>query len=133
MKHKIIFYPEKHLVIIYTGGVATIKGFEAFVNEVLGHPDWVTGMIVIADHRQLDFTGLSTADVENFRHFIKTNAKRIGSARIATIVKDKSSYGLTRMWEIPLEDAVTFDHCVFYSPADAKAWLGIEIVDAHLL
>jgi hypothetical protein len=36
------------------------------------------------------------------------------------------------MWEIPLEDAVTFDHRVFYSANDAKAWLGIEIDDQPL-
>jgi hypothetical protein len=133
MEHKLIFYPKKHLVVICTYGVATIEGFKAFAKDLLEHANWVQGMTILADHWELNFSVLSTADVENFRHFIKTNAERIGNARIATIVKDISSYGIARMWEIPLEDAVTFAHRVFYSSNDAKAWLGIDIDDKPLI
>lgn len=133
MEHRLVFYPKNHLVVLYTHGMATTDGLRALVTDLLAHPNWVPGMTILADHRELNFHALSAADVEIFRHFIKTKKDSIGPARVATIVKDPSSYGMTRMWEIPLEDEVRFDHRVFYIGNDAKAWLGLSIDDEPLL
>jgi hypothetical protein len=70
MEHKLTFYPKQHLVVASTRGVATIEGFEAFANDLLGHANWVPGMTLLADHRDLTFSELATFDVEKFRRFM---------------------------------------------------------------
>lgn len=129
MTYKLRFYPKQCLVVIYTYGFATFDGFVALATDLLEDANWVRGMTILIDHSKLNFGAVSTVDVDNWRDFIRTNSDRIGPSRIATIVQRILDYDLVRMWEIPLEDAVGFEHRVFSSIDDAKTWLGIEIDD----
>lgn len=127
MEHKFIFYPEKYFVIIRTHGYATLDGFKAFVTDLLQDTNWVRGMSILVDHRDVDFSGISKVDVDKYQNFIIAYADIIGPARIAAVMSGVLGYGLGRMWEIPLRCEVVFEHHVFYSIHDAVTWLGIEI------
>lgn len=129
MEHEFIFYPKKNFVIIRTHGHATLEGFKTFVIDLLKDTQWVKGMTILVDHRDVDFNGISKVDVDTYRNFIIENSDIIGPARIAAVVSEALGYGLGRMWEIPLRCEVAFEHHVFYSISDAVTWLGIEVDD----
>ncbi|BBO16946.1 conserved hypothetical protein [Candidatus Brocadia pituitae] len=119
MEHEFIFYPKKNFVIIRTHGHATLEGFKIFVIDLLNDTQWVKGMTILVDHRDVDFNGISKSDVDTYRNFIVENSDIIGPARIAAVMSEALGYGLGRMWEIPLRCEVAFEHHVFYSINDA--------------
>ncbi|MBD3239853.1 MAG: hypothetical protein GF331_04655, partial [Chitinivibrionales bacterium] len=121
---------EKRLLVIVTHGGADAQGFEDYTRDILAHPLCGPGWIVLVDHRDLDFSGLTRQDVERYRNFCATHLAPTDTSasegiRVASVMGDGMAYGIARQWEIPLKSEVSFMHRTFLSYSEAVEWLGV--------
>jgi len=66
---------------VTTSGTATLEGLDAWVQEGLSDPRYRSGMHILVDHRQLDWSGLSPANVqERIELFARTRPAWIALA-----------------------------------------------------
>ena len=88
-------------------------------------PDPKPDLLILADYRALDPSGLSTSDIEQIR---KSALRKIGdkftSVKEATVVANKLAYGLTRMFD-GVFHSEKYELNIFTDIREARQWLGL--------
>jgi hypothetical protein len=125
MEYEITWGGDPEDARVTTWGTATLEGLDAWVQEGLSDPHYRPGMHVLIDHRQLDWSNLSPANVhERIEHFARA-AGRLDSARAAVVMRAPVDFGLARMEQayIDLHPTLKIEIGVFLSIEDARDWL----------
>ncbi|MGD0167633.1 MAG: hypothetical protein ABSC51_10185 [Gaiellaceae bacterium] len=110
---------------VTTWGTASIEGLDAWIQEGLSDPRYRPGMHVLIDHRQLDWSGLSSEDVHERVALFARDAVRLDSARAAVVMRSPVEFGMARMEAtyIDLEPELGIAIRIFFSIEDAREWL----------
>ena len=125
MKHEISWGGDPEDARITTWGTATLEGLDAWVQEGLSDPRYRSGMHILVDHRQLDWSGLSPANVQERIELFARHAARLDSARAAVVMRSPVNFGIARMEQayIELHSELKIEIGVFTSIEDARAWI----------
>jgi len=110
---------------VTTSGTATLEGLDAWVQEGLSDPRYRSGMHILVDHRQLDWSGLSPANVQERIELFAKDAARLDSARAAVVMRSPVDFGIARMEQayIELHSELKIEIGVFLSIDSARKWL----------
>jgi hypothetical protein len=114
---------------VTTWGTASIEGLDAWIQEGLSDPRYRPGMHVLIDHRQLDWSGLAAADINERVELFARDAVRLDSARAAIVMQSPVDFGMARMEQtyIDLEPLLGIAIRIFLSIEDAREWLREQI------
>jgi len=126
MLHEIEFDREGATVTIRASGRASTEGFEAYLRELLGHPEWLPGKGILVDFRALDGSHLTKEDVRRISDLHVPIGDRLGISPCAIVVSDSLHFGLARMWEAYSDRRVPLRVRVFDSMDEARGWLKSE-------
>lgn len=112
-------------VVVTTSGTATIDGFDAVVESILGNRRYLPGLRVLFDHSKLDWRSFEQEDLVRRLHLALQNADLLGPRRIAVVSSDE---------RMLLESAGTVGGPpwrAFESSEEARAWLGTAPAPGH--
>jgi hypothetical protein len=130
MRHQITFhdgYFESK-----TWGKAVYDGFVDIMNELTSHPKWKPGMPVLADHRELDISGIE--DFLKIESIASIHVKRmdvLGRVRIAVLIKRGATETYIDLWRtICNYFGFPVEHQVFFDREEALRWLMSQKVPA---
>lgn len=123
MNHGIQFNTEEGYALVVTGGKADADGFVRLMRELWEHPAWPAGVNLLIDHRALDSTGLTAADIQQIARIRESHRGRMPFRRIASVVETDLGFGLTRMWDFYTDHDQTREHRIFRSIDEAKRWV----------
>ena len=112
-------------VTITTSGIADVDGFSRFIADVAADPRWRAGMSVLLDHSALEVGRVTAEDMRAVGDAAVRLGSVFGSARAAVVAPAPAAFGLARVSEVHLSDS-DVDSNVFYSRAEAEAWLRRE-------
>jgi hypothetical protein len=116
-----------------TWGHASYTGFLNIVKELTGHPKWRPGMPILADHRELDFSGISDyLKIEALASIHVRHKNKLGKVRLAVILKP----GSAEIYVVDMEEMAAnirqnadnaqeypVEHKVFFDKEEALDWL----------
>jgi hypothetical protein len=116
-------------VCVTTWSTVSIEGLDAWVEEGLSDSRYRPGMHILIDHRQLDWGGLSPADMHERVELFARHAVRLDSARAAVVMRASVDFGMARMEQtyIDLEPELGIAISIFLSIEDAREWLREQI------
>ena len=126
MEHGITWGGEVEDVYIRTSGAASLEGLSAFTEEILGDDRWRSGMRVIVDHRDLDWTPMGASALRQRADFLMMQRDRGGSPRVAVVVARAADYGVQRVMQGVTDDwgeGSAMELAVFYTVGEAREWL----------
>ena len=125
MEYEITWDGDPEDARVTTWGTATLEGLDAWVQEGLSDPRYRPGMHVLIDHRQLDWSNLSPANVHERIELFARDAGRLDSARAAVVMRAPVDFGIARMEQayIDLHPTLKIEIGVFLSIEDARDWL----------
>jgi hypothetical protein len=82
-------------------------------------------LLILADYRELDPSGLSASDIEQIRESaLRKIEDKYTSAKEATVVADTLAYGLTRMFDAVFHSE-KYELNIFTDIDEARQWLGL--------
>ena len=90
--------------------------------------DRVTQSRVLSDYRKVDFSELSSSDIETIKSFALGIIRKVEKVKEAIVVSDKLSYGLVRIYE-GIVYSEKYEIRVFTDFDEAKRWLGFKPED----
>jgi len=122
MEWRIQIADEGSRLTVTAWGAAEVGGFLAYLQEAVKQPGWYPEIPALMDFRQLDVSCLSPADIVQLAELHLPYADTLARSRIAVLVSRPVDYGVVRMWEA-LVHQMNLAHAVFYSLAEAEAWL----------
>ena len=105
-----------------TFGQASVEGLNAFSEEGLSDPRWRPGIRALVDHRELDFTALSAADLRARAELAVKQVERFRQAHLAVVVGRPVDWGVQRMMQAFADDFGA-DVALFYTLDEARNWL----------
>lgn len=109
-------------VCIALSGVAQADDLDAF-REAVADPRWREGMKVLLDYREVDWTVLSSSEIETRAGLLTAMAEEIGDQRIAVVVEGPANYHVQRLITLRLDWTVGFAAHVFTSLPEGREWL----------
>ena len=80
-------------------------------------------MKVLVDHRQLDGSNFTAADVRALADASIRNDARMGPSIVAKVMGEPYKYGMARMWQAYIEGKLARHTRVFYGIEEALDWL----------
>jgi hypothetical protein len=122
VEYTIEFGGEPQDVTIRTSGRADAAGLIGFVRDLVADRRYQPGMTILVDHRALDASTLTAADVRALADAVLQLDDRIGASKVAIVVPNPLTYGFARMYELQAEAAQVRSR-VFYGLDDALTWL----------
>ncbi len=119
------FIRAENLVVCVHTGTVKDKEFTASYKALFKDDRFDTSMNMLVDLQQTDSSQRSSAVLQEFVNFARTQYQDIKSRpRIAVIAPIAVSFGLARMTEA-FSHLVPWDFMVFYSKDAALEWLGV--------
>jgi hypothetical protein len=110
--------------VITTHGTATPDGLNAYLTDLAADPRWKQGMTLLIDHRALDWSDITTADLRARAHRVATMPEAAHPTHVALVVGETVAFGLMRMFSTFVDDHI--ERGVFYDIAEAYAWLAAK-------
>ena len=97
MKYSLRIAPEEHLINeLWEGGLSYQEMIEAWKQQLLPHPEYRTGMNVLADYRNAQ-SNMTGDDVRRLSSWVINHIE----VRYLAIVVDRTvDYGMARMFQI---------------------------------
>lgn len=131
MEHEISWGGAPEDARVTTWGTATLEGLDAWVQEGLSDPRYRSGMHVLIDHRRLDLSGLSAANVHERIELFARSVARLDTARAAVVMGSPVDFGIARMEQayIAMHPDLQIEIGVFLSVEDARQWLRERIAE----
>ncbi len=123
MKWLLGFHAGKNLVTATMDGSFRIDHFRGLFHEILRHPDWRTGMNMLLDYRNVDFSDVAYPEVEQSSTIHKKADERVGDGRIALLMNYPLGFGIGRMYKSMTEHGISASIGVFRDSDDANSWL----------
>ena len=125
MEYVITWGGEVEDVSVRTYGEASLAGLNDFMYEGLGDNRWRPGLRILLDHRELDWTRVTPAELRERVRLVSSESERLGNPYIAMVVGREVDYGLQRMMQAYSDDwSGVFTFEAFYTVEEARAWLG---------
>jgi len=116
---------ERRLVhITASGRITASEAFSCF-DEVASSPEFVQGMRVLSDHRQLDTT-VSVGFVRMFLTKINALSELLRGSKLALVEAGAARYGMARMASM-LSDPSVMELRAFRDFDEAKEWLEVDL------
>jgi hypothetical protein len=106
-------------------GDATLQGYYDFTKAILEHEEWKPGGLILINITELNTGPLSIGDVKAIAGISGLNSEQIGKAKVAIAVSRDLEYGMSRMWQIFVQqDAVWYaSEKIFKNRDEAVTWL----------
>ena len=88
-------------------------------------PDPPANLLILSDYRELDPTGLTSADIEQIRiNALGRTDNKYESVKEAIVVSDRLGFGLSRMYD-GVVYSEKYDVNVLTDINEAREWLGL--------
>jgi hypothetical protein len=125
VEHRITWGGDPEDAGITTWGTATAEGLDVWVQEALSDSRFHAKMRLLVDHRQLDWSGLSSDDVHERVKLFANDAAHLDSARLAVVMGTQVDFGMARMEQayIDIDPDLKMKTRVFFTIEDAREWL----------
>jgi hypothetical protein len=123
--HWEIDWSDPAMVVCHTFGKAEVEGFIRGTEEIISDARFRPGMGMITDHTNLDMSSFTADDVERLAELESAYGDRLGDGRMAIVagVDSPLTFGLLRMWEAYVGNALEFPVHIFSELDDALAWV----------
>ncbi len=121
--------PEGHLVTAVASGSLESKEAIAVFDEITSHADFVSGMRLLSDHRDLDSV-LPTEFVQTMVRRVETKRELFEGCRWAFVESGMARCGMARMAAILMERSPV-EQRVFRNIDKARDWLQSGATDRH--
>ncbi len=128
MTHTLSVYEGENLFVVKTNGAGDVGGIIAFIEDVVSHSEWRSGMSILVDHRELELHEITQAGVGIVSRFFQSVASQLGDGKLALVMNRDVDFGIARAWEAITSDNAEMDIFVFRDFDRAIAWLGVESV-----
>jgi hypothetical protein len=112
----------QYIRIVYEGLFSVDEQSKA-IEDLLSRAFWQPGMSILIDHRKLDFGTTNIPIMQQIGAFHQKNDARIGSGRIAVIMKSLSDFGRGRQFELITKGKVSAKFEIFLEEEKALDWL----------
>ena len=109
-------------VTVKTSGDATVLGFETLNRELATDPRFASGSTVLVDNSELDYSTLSTNDMERIARSANRLGEEIAGLFVAILAPAGLAYGRTRQFEAFASQAPQ-QFMTFTDRDDALEWL----------
>jgi hypothetical protein len=123
MQHALDYCSDGSYFIITAKGDPELSGFLCYLEDLFAHPMWRPGMPWLVDLRELNISGLNTADVRDIGKALIPFLDQIADCRIAGVVSVASHFGVVRMFQGVTNDMLR-NLQVFYDMENAREWVG---------
>jgi len=108
---------------VTTEGNGDVAGIVAFLKDIISHPQWQPGNLILLDHRALKIDRITTSGIEDVSVYFRTIAPQLGNGKIALVMNRKIDFGIARAWENITEQDVGIKIHVFRNYEKATSWL----------
>ena len=110
---------------VTTSGDAILQGYYDFTKAVLEHEEWKPGGLILLNHTELNTGPLTIDDVQAIAIISGQYSEQLGTARVAIVVARDLDYGMTRMWQVFVENqTISYASAkIFRNRDEAWAWL----------
>jgi hypothetical protein len=125
VEYRIEFGGAPQDVTITTFGPATPETLSGYIKDLVDDPRFRPGMFILANHQRMDASTVTAADVREQARMMNELDDRLGPCKVAIVVPSTLEFGFARMYQAHTA-ATQVDSQVFYSKADAVAWLESE-------
>ena len=112
------------LVVAVLEGPVPLEGLVEGIDRMLSDPDFRAGMDILVD-MQRHVHQASGADMRRLGDALTSRLEYLKGTRLAAVVSKTVSYGMIRMLQA-FVDGAPFQVGVFYTPEEAKEWLGLS-------
>jgi hypothetical protein len=126
MQHVLKVDPEHSLFIVETQGDATVEGILAFLDDIIAHPAWRSGLPILLDHRGLGLHNISAKGVEQVSDYFTSISDVLGDGKLAMVMNRDVDFGIARAWENITMDRTSMRTYVFRGLDEARAWVLLE-------
>lgn len=123
MPVEVSYDAEKKVLWRTISGDVTLEELIASISESLNRPDFPAGLKSLLDFRAVTSFG-HPSDVQKYTHLISQHKDKLAGIRVAVVVANDVSYGLTRMLQAHI-DRLPLELRVFRDMGKARDWLGI--------
>ncbi|MGZ4383536.1 MAG: hypothetical protein ACXVY3_02960, partial [Gaiellaceae bacterium] len=123
MDHVITWGGDSEDVLVTNSGVASVEGFDAWVQDVLGDPRWRPPMRVLIDDRLVEWGEITAANMAKRGEMLTRDADRIGHSYVAIVVNRNLDFGLMMMERAYVAGRVQCELRIVRSMEEARWWL----------
>jgi hypothetical protein len=123
MEYTIEFGGDSPGVTFTSSGRADLAVILRANEEFLADPRFRPGMPILADLSALDTSALASSDAKTIGKSYRQLLDRAGESPIAIVVAHPATFGLVRMAEAHAGPPAPHRQRIFYSRAEALAWL----------
>jgi hypothetical protein len=122
MEHAIEVEPDGRFTVT-TRGRGSAEGIIDFLEAIVSHPSWQPGNHILLDHRRLDIAEIAVDGIDRVSHHFQKIGPRLGSGKIALVMKKDIDFGIARAWELTTAEDVDIQIGVYRSMDEARMWL----------
>ena len=124
MSHELTFGGDPEDALVTAHGKASVDELDRIFKDLLHDPRYRPGMLVLADHRDVDWSGLTHDHLRQRIDRLEEDAELMVGSSFAVVLGQPLDYGIQRMLQALAESQrVEGDRRAFYSLEDARAWL----------
>jgi len=123
MEHAIEVEPGGRSFTVTTAGPGSAEGIIAFLDAIVSHPSWQPGHHILLDHRKLDIAEITVKGIDRVSHHFQKIGPRLGSGKIALVMKKDIDFGIARAWQLTTDAHVDMQIGVYRSMDEARMWL----------
>lgn len=127
MEHTLDYCSDGSYFLITTAGDPEPAGFANYLDDLVNHPVWDSGMPWLVDLRKLNISILNSSDVREIGDAHVPFSDQIAECRIGAVVALASHFGMGRMFQGVTNDMLRNLH-FFYTMEKAEAW----VISGHL-
>jgi hypothetical protein len=110
-------------VAVTTEGPASVEDLDAMVRAIVDDERYRPDLSVLVDHSNARWSNLSLDDARRRAALLELQADALGHPRVAFVVSRAADYGVGRMLQLLTEGKAPIESRIFYSAAEARAWL----------
>lgn len=114
---------DTNLRIHKISGRFELRELLAELKRIYSSPDFDPKMNSLWDLRETDLSAFTSAEIETVRDFVSGSWGADENAKSALVVSKEVDFGLSRMYEVMLEDKVSSQVHIFRDYDKALAWI----------
>jgi hypothetical protein len=109
-------------VRVTTSGRGSLRGFTAFLDELVADRRYRPGLAILIDHSALDPSELVTADARTLAQLVADMGDRVHGTAIVCVAPRPAMFGISRAFEL-YSELSGVQARVFSNLDDARAWI----------
>jgi len=123
MEFTCAFHDELGILEVIAEGKAMVDDYERIVVAILEHPNFRKGLPTLHDQRNVTLSHRSNDDIRMIAHIGRKYFKAFGMAKWAVVMPTDVQYGMTRMWQMFVDEYLKAVPMIFRDRDEAIAWL----------